>query len=107
MIYFISQNKQKFELSGNYAEFLSNTQVTHNLIHLPHPLKAQKLPHCLARPGAGLLNTTEMHLLCAHMPEGTGPSIPSQLGRAGGRDFVCVCVHLNCFVDLNNTNAWI
>lgn len=80
MIYFISQSTKKFELSGNYAEFSSNTQVTHNLTHLPRPLKAQQNPHCLARPGADLLNTPEMKLLCAHMPEGTVLSIPSQLG---------------------------
>lgn len=108
MIYFISQSRKKFELSGNYAEFLSNAQVTHNLTHLPHPLKAQQNPYCLARPGADLLNTPETQLLCAHTLEGTGLSIPSAgqepplhfllqvpqqpLCTRTQPGFVCVCV---------------
>lgn len=81
MIYFISQSRKKFELSGNSAEFLSNAQVTHNLIHLPRPLNAQQNLHCSARPEADLLNAPETQLLCAHMPEGTELSIPTQLGK--------------------------
>lgn len=122
MIYFISQSRKKFELSGNSAEFLSNAQVTHNLIHLPRPLNAQQNLHCSARPEADLLNTPETQLLCAHMPEGTELSIPTQLGRrllsiSSCRSHnshyaplhnrgLCVCV-FNCFVSLNTTTAWL
>jgi len=125
MIYFISQSKKKLELSGNYAEFSRNTPVTHKLTHLPRPLNAQQNPHCLARPEADLLNTLETQLLCAHMPEGTGLSIPSRLGRRVlsiscsrshnshsapvPKGFLCVCVfmHPSFFVDLSNASAWI
>lgn len=124
MIYFVSQSRKKFELSGNYAEFSNNTPVTHNLTHLLCPLKAQQNTHCLARPRADLLNSVKMQLVCAHMPEGIGSCMPSCLGRrylsiscSSSHNRHSAPVHsgglpvlgggLNWFVDLKNSTAWI